>query len=101
MKPAEWTKPDFGVDAPAVLRNLLVIGAALLVLGFVLPHRVRIGPVDFGLRPTLVGTGTLLFVEGLLMLLYVKVGKFRHRDFMLGVQEGRGGGGVLGGGVER
>jgi len=95
MKPAEWTKPDFGVDAPAVLRNLLVIGAALLVLGFVLPHRVRIGPVDFGLRPTLVGTGTLLFVEGLLMLLYVKVGKFRHRDFMLGMHEWRGDEAVL------
>ena len=35
-------------------------------------------------------TGGFLIVEGLLFLLYVKVGKFRHRDFMLGLHSWRG-----------
>jgi hypothetical protein len=27
-------KPDYGVDAPGVIRNLLLIGLALLVVGY-------------------------------------------------------------------
>ena len=30
-------KPDYGIDAPGVVRNLLVIGAALIVSGIVFP----------------------------------------------------------------
>ena len=95
MKPAEWTKPDFGIDAPAVLRNLLAIGAALIVLGFLLPQWLHLGRVYLDVRPSLVGAGVVFFVQGLLMLLYVKVGKFRHRDFMLGMHAWRGDEAVL------
>jgi len=36
------------------------------------------------------GTGTLLVIEGLLFLIYVKVGKFHHRDRMLSLYRWRG-----------
>ena len=38
----------------------------------------------------LFGTGTLLVIEGLLFLLYVKVGKYHHRDRMLSLHKWRG-----------
>ncbi len=82
-------KPDYGVDAPAAMRNLLVIGAALLVAGTVFPPFLHFGPVAIG-RGVFLWTGGALFGEGLLFLLYVKYGKLRHRDFMLGMHVWRG-----------
>ncbi len=38
----------------------------------------------------LLGTGTLLVLEGLLFLFYVKFGKFHHRDRMLSLHQWRG-----------
>ena len=82
-------KPDYGVDAPAVMRNLLVIGAVLLLVGAVSPAVLHLGPVDLP-RSAFFWPGGFVFGEGLLFLLYVKVGKFRHRDFMLGMHAWRG-----------
>lgn len=75
-------KPDYGIDAPGVIRNLIVIGLALFVLALFVPV-LTIGPVIFPLRPTAIGTGAVCLLEGLAMILYAKVGKFRHRDRML------------------
>jgi arsenite methyltransferase len=83
-------KPDYGVDAPNVLRNLLVIGAVCLLAGIFLPRHIHIGQVDLVIRPMFLWTGALLVLEGLLFLLYVKVGKFHHRDRMLGLHQWRG-----------
>jgi arsenite methyltransferase len=82
--------PDYGVDAPNVLRNLFLIGAACLLLGILVPRQVHLGRVDFLPRPMLYGTGTLLVLEGFLFLLYVKVGKYHHRDRMLSLYSWRG-----------
>jgi arsenite methyltransferase len=79
MNPA---KPDYGIDAPGVIRNLFVIGFALFVLAHFFPV-VTIGPVIFPFGPTAIGTGTVCLLEGLAMILYAKVGKFHHRDRML------------------
>lgn len=79
MKP---TKPDYGIDAPGVIRNLLLIGLALFVLARVLPV-LTIGSVSFMLRPMAIWTGSACLLEGIAMILYAKVGKFRHRDRML------------------
>lgn len=76
-------KPDYGVDAPNVLRNFFLIGAVCLLLGIFGPRAVHLGPVVVLLRPMFRGTGVLLLIEALLFLLYVKVGKFHHRDRML------------------
>ena len=50
-------KPDYGVDAPGVIRNLFLIGIALFVLARFLPV-VTIGPVSLTLRPVAIWTGS-------------------------------------------
>ena len=82
-------KPDYGIDAPGVLRNLFVIGGLLLILAPFVPP-IKIGQVRFFFSPMFWGTGTVLVIEGILMLIYVKYGKFRHRDRMLSMVPWRG-----------
>ena len=84
------TKPDYGVDAPAVMRNLFVIGALCVALSLVVPRVVSLGQVMLVPRAMLRWTGGFLLAEGFLFLLYVKVGKFRHRDTMLAMAKLRG-----------
>jgi arsenite methyltransferase len=83
-------KPDYGVDAPNVLRNLFLIGTACLLFGIFGPRKIHLGQVDFLPRPMLFGTGSLLLLEALLFLFYVKVGKYHHRDRMLSLHKWRG-----------
>ena len=90
MAIGQSNKPDYGVDAPNVLRNLFIIGAACLLVGIFGPHQIHLGQVDLLPRPMLLGTGTLLVLEGLLFLFYVKVGKYHHRDRMLSLHKWRG-----------
>jgi SAM-dependent methyltransferase len=75
-------KLDYGIDAPGVVRNLFVIGILLLILGPLFPV-LRIGPVTILWKPAALVTGVLCVIEGVLMLVYAKYGKFRHRDRML------------------
>jgi SAM-dependent methyltransferase len=84
------SKPDYGIDAPYVIRNLFLSGVACLLLGIFGPRHIHLGRVDFLPRPMFLGTGTLLVLEGLLFILYVKFGKFRHRDAMLSLYQWRG-----------
>jgi arsenite methyltransferase len=90
MAPSSSAKPDYGVDAPNVLRNLFLIGALCVLLVFVTPRVWHLGHVDFTLHPMFAVTGSFLLVEAALFLLYVKFGKFRHRDFMLSLHPWRG-----------
>ncbi len=75
-------EPDYGIDAPGVIRNLIVIGLAFPALSWFLPI-LRFGPVSIQLRPSAVITAAICLVEAALMILYSKRGKFRHRDRML------------------
>jgi arsenite methyltransferase len=88
------TKPNYGIDAPAVMRNLFLIGGACLLFGIFMPRNLHVGPVFFT-RFTFFWPAGFLIAEGLLFLLYVKVGKFRHRDFMLSLHTWRGDENVL------
>jgi arsenite methyltransferase len=88
------TKPDYGIDAPAVMRNLFLFGALFLLIGIFAPPVIRLGPVSLTSRSFYWPSGFLIG-EGLLFLLYVKFGKFRHRDFMLGLHVWRGDESVL------
>jgi arsenite methyltransferase len=83
-------KPDYGIDAPAVLRNLFLFGFLCLALGIALPPVIHVGQVAFQTRPSFLWPAFFLLVEGCLYLLYVKVGKFRHRDYMLGMHIWKG-----------
>ncbi|MGC2744261.1 MAG: class I SAM-dependent methyltransferase [Candidatus Angelobacter sp.] len=82
-------KPDYGIDAPSVVRNLLVIGAVLIISGFVFPI-VHLGNVTVLWRLSAFWSGSSCLVSGILMLLYAKLGKFRHRDLMLNMLHWRG-----------
>ena len=82
-------KPDYGIDAPGVVRNLLLIGIVLLAAAWFLPV-LTVGPVNFKLRPAAAATGSVCLLEGLLMLLYAKNGKFHHRDRMLNLLQWTG-----------
>lgn len=77
-------KPDYGIDAPAVLRNLLLFGTLVVLLGFFGPTHLHLGPIEVvKLHSAFRWMGGFLLVEGLLYFFYVKVGKFHHRDAML------------------
>lgn len=82
-------KLDYGIDAPGVVRNLLVIGAALILSGVLFPV-VHVGQVTIFWRASAFWPGGSLLLGGLLMLAYAKWGKFRHRDRMLNMISWRG-----------
>src|SRR6478736_4884894 len=82
-------KPDYGIDAPGVIRNLLVIGAALIISGLIFPV-IQIGRVTVLWGRSSIWPGASCMAGGLLMLLYSKWGKFRHRDRMLNMVHWRG-----------
>jgi arsenite methyltransferase len=82
-------KPDYGIDAPGVIRNLLVIGVGLVISTLVFPT-IHIGHVLILWNRTATPTGISCVVGGILMLLYAKWGKFLHRDRMLKMIPWRG-----------
>lgn len=88
------TRLDYSVDAPGVLRNLFLFGALCLLIAIFAPPSIHLGPVSIATRSFYWPAGFLL-AEAFLFLLYVKVGKFRHRDFMLGLHTWRGDENVL------
>jgi arsenite methyltransferase len=82
-------KPDYGIDAPGVVRNLLVIGATLIISGIVFPT-IHLGDVTILWSRSAFWPGGSCLLGGLLMLVYAKWGKFRHRDMMLNMLRWRG-----------
>jgi arsenite methyltransferase len=82
-------KPDYGIDAPGVVRNLFIAGVLLLVLSSLFPV-LRIGPVIILWKSAAVVTGVLCLIEGVLMIIYAKHGKFLHRDRMLAMVNWKG-----------
>lgn len=77
------------MDAPGVMRTFFLIGFACLLFAVVAPHIVRVGSASINARSFFWPAGFLIG-EGLLFLLYVRFGKFRHRDFMLAMHAWRG-----------
>ncbi|HUO15522.1 MAG TPA: class I SAM-dependent methyltransferase [Verrucomicrobiae bacterium] len=91
---AKQAQPDYGVDAPGVMRAFFLAGFACLLFATFAPRIVHIGPVSINARSFFWPAGFLIG-EGLLFLLYVKFGKSRHRDLMLGMHRWRGDENVL------
>src|ERR1035438_3740210 len=75
-------RPDYGIDAPGVLVTLVLIGVAGQILGLFAPP-LKIGRVTIVFGVSMQITGGIFLLEGVLMIVYVKWGKFRHRDRML------------------
>ncbi len=73
-------RPDYGIDAPGVIRNFLLLGAALMA------GSRWAGP----LKTALFWWGACWLATSLLMVAYAKAGKFKHRDYMLSLRAWRG-----------
>ncbi len=87
-------KINYGIDAPVVIRNLLMIGGALILISVFLPS-IGYSTLSGLIAHMVFWPGLFMVVEGLLMLLYAKWGKFRHRDRMLSLFPWRGDENVL------
>jgi SAM-dependent methyltransferase len=85
-------RPDYGIDAPGVIRNLILVAAALGVAGYLMRHGVRIGqgPVVLQFHQMFYTIAGACVVEAILMVLYARVGKFRHRDLILSLHDWHG-----------
>ena len=75
-------KPDYGIDAPHVIRNLLIAGVVCALLALAVGS-VTIAHIRFEFYPGLLYSAGCFVVPAILMLMYAKAGKFRHRDRML------------------
>jgi arsenite methyltransferase len=83
-------KPDYGIDAPGVVRNLFLASIAGVAFALFTPRLVHIGSVELMLHPLGWGAAAGCGAGGSLMLIYAKFGKFRHRDRMLNLHPWRG-----------
>lgn len=79
MAAASLTRPDYGVDAPGVVRGLVGSGVAALILA------AGSAWLGIGWLVVVLGvTGIALLISGGLTLRNALYGKFRHRDRILG-----------------
>jgi arsenite methyltransferase len=83
-------KTDYGIDAPGVIRNLLLASFGGLLLALLTPRSLHLGSVDLSIHGTGWGIAVSCGAGGALMLIYAKFGKFRHRDRMLKLHDWRG-----------
>lgn len=80
--------PDYGLDAPGVVRNLLLAGglglavAAAVRLGAI-PPVLKLGPVGLELSGTGLGAGLTLTLTGFWMIYTSRIGKLRRRERLL------------------
>lgn len=82
MAAAASTRPDYGIDAPHVMRNLFLAAVACLLVFAFVPNGLRIWIFLFP-RPAFLYTGLILLAQALLYLFYVRRGKLLHRDRIL------------------
>ena len=82
-------KADYGIDAPGVIRNLLLVAAAGLLAAVARiagwSGVVTLGPVRLGLAPMLIWPGLGCGAMALWMLYDSKIGKVRDRERLLNV----------------
>ena len=83
-------RPNYGIDAPNVLRNFFVFGVLCIVMALILPAYWHVGEVVFKTRTMFWWMGGVLLVEGFLYLFYVKKGKEFQREKLLGMVAWRG-----------
>ncbi len=85
---AHTPKANYGIDAPSVIRNLLVAALLLFIIAIFFPV-IRIGSVTFLTSGLVWSAGGCAF-GGFLMLAYSLWGKYKHRDRMLNLIDWKG-----------
>jgi arsenite methyltransferase len=75
-------KINYGFDAPAIMRNLIIVGLIVTLFGFLIPYftsNTLLSYISF----LLIIIGIILLILGTSMYVYGITGKFRMRDFMM------------------
>jgi arsenite methyltransferase len=83
-------RPDYGIDAPPVIRNLLLVGGFLIAVAVVLwvlgvPH-----PYGIGVSETMTAIAATCFFNAGCMIWYSRVSKLRARERLLDLIPWRG-----------
>ena len=76
------SKVNYGIDAPSIMRNLIVFGASTVVAGFALPSLSDNTFLKYVSYLTVL-IGFVFFILGIAMFVYGVKGKYRTRDLML------------------
>lgn len=87
-------KVNYGIDAPGIMRNMIVFGGLIIAAGFVMPLISEIPILKF-IGYFIILVGCVFFVLGWAMLAYGLKGKYRTRDLMLSKINWTGGEKVL------
>ncbi|MGY3212724.1 class I SAM-dependent methyltransferase [Mucilaginibacter sp. HD30] len=75
------SKPNYGIDAPGVIRNLFIAGIAAAALAVFIPI-IKIGSVTI-ITSSFIWTALCFTLGGILMLAYSLWGKYKHSERML------------------
>ncbi len=76
------SKVNYGIDAPGIMRNLIVFGALTVVAGFAIPMLADNKILKY-ISYLIVLVGAVFFILGIAMFAYGLKGKYRTRDLML------------------
>ena len=82
-------KPDYGIDAPNVIRNLSIVSVISLILAFVMPD-INFSNVHVIFFQMWISLFISCGLMALLMIMYSKYGKLVQRDKMLAMIEWKG-----------
>lgn len=88
LKKIKMNKVNYGIDAPKVIRNQIVIGIFLLIIGILLS--LNFYPSATPLKYSFLSTAICLLIVSMLMLFYSKFGKYKHRDRILRLHQWKG-----------
>jgi arsenite methyltransferase len=76
------SRVNYGIDAPGIMRNLMVFGALTIFAGFIIPWLSDNTILKYFSYVTIFA-GAVFFIPGVAMLAYGLKGKYRTRDLML------------------
>lgn len=76
------SKVNYGIDAPGIMRNLIVFGGLTVVAGFAIPMLSDNTILKY-ISYLIVLVGFVFFLLGISMLVYGLKGKYKTRDLML------------------
>ena len=83
-------KPNYGVDAPDIMRNFLLFGVIAISLGFFLLSFNRLGIIIAVVGFGLCAVGLVGLTLGSIMVVYALWGKFNYRDYVLNLIDWQG-----------
>jgi arsenite methyltransferase len=73
---------NYGIDAPNIMRNLIIFGALTVVLRIIIPQLSDNIFLKY-ISCLIALVGTVFFILGIAMFAYGMAGKYRTRDLML------------------